>query len=80
MWTYDPETGTYSISNLTAQEMGTLAAAMCAGFAIVPLRDPLGAEAARRNLITYTHELGQAQTNRLLEVIIAADTHRIHHR
>lgn len=80
LWSYDPKTGTYMLGNINPDEMATLVASVCAGFAIVTLDDPFGAEAARQNLRQYIETLGQIQTNRLLEVCFAADTHRIHAR
>jgi hypothetical protein len=77
LWSYDEKTGTYQLGNITPVEMGTLCASLIAGFAITT-SDTLGAEAARRNLLNYIGDMGDPQANRLLEVVIAADTHRIH--
>jgi hypothetical protein len=77
LWSYDEKTGTYQLGNITPLEVGTLCASVIAGFAIVS-SDTLGAEAARRNLINYIDDMGDPDANRLMEVVIAADSHRIH--
>lgn len=77
-WHYDKTERTYTLSDITALELGTLVAAICAGFAVMPGNDPYGAEAARRNLLNYTGDLGMAETDHVLQLVIAADAHRIH--
>jgi hypothetical protein len=77
LWSYDETTGTYQLGNITPIEVGTLCASVIAGFALTT-SDTLGAEAARRNLLNYIKDMGDPQANRMMEVVIAADTHRIH--
>jgi hypothetical protein len=77
LWTYDPKSFTYSVGSMTPREMSAVTAALIAGYAIVN-SDTLGAEAARRNLMNHLAGVGDTEANRLLEVFIAADAHRIH--
>lgn len=78
-WRFDRDSGTYSLDYLTSTECGTLCAAVLAGYAITTV-DTYGAEAARRNLMAYQHLIGEAEFNRMLAIVIAADAHRIQNR